>query len=163
MLCLIPVNSWVVFALQKNPISSSRPLVAWELSRLPRFAYNAFPGQGHSQTRCLCPWPSVSPGASPPGRCGGRTDRQPPGGVRPAPPGRGTLLCAGRVVSDQLPLGSGNRAKSAEKTAGSGDGTGDNIHLQPLASNRPGTASLPVPGSDARCHSRPLSCWLQLT
>lgn len=82
--------------LAKNSISSSTPLTAWELSRLAPFAYNAFPVRGHLQIPCLCRWPRVSP-EHPPRPW---ADGQPSGWVRPAPPGRGTLLCPGRVVSD---------------------------------------------------------------
>lgn len=69
-----PREFLVCICLAKNPIGSSTPLIAWDLSRLPPFAYNAFPVQGHLQIRCLCLWPCLSPGASIParsGRCGG--------------------------------------------------------------------------------------------
>lgn len=82
-------------------------------------------------------WP---PGgrASPPGRCVGEAGGHPAGGVRPNPPGLSTLLCPGGVVIDKFALGTEHRSKSGKKTARGGDGTVDNIKLQPLAGDRLG-------------------------
>lgn len=91
--------------LAKTPIGSSTLLIAWEISRLPPFAYNAFPVQGHLQNRRPCRWPGVSPGASLPGRCGG-AGWAPTGGVCP-----GCVQALWLVINFLLGLGTGQNLR----------------------------------------------------